>query len=554
MQDAGAEITRCICGHDELQTDDPEIDSGLFIQCDKCQVWQHAYCVGIGPDDNLTDDYSCEKCRPELHLVVVRPTGKTSKYIPLLEAKQSRPTKERSASRHSSRSDQSSARRSNQSSSSAANSEASHKRRSTLNSRDSAYEEVLRRVLEVSAHEISGGPAGSDNETTKSGRSMRGKKRAAQTAFEDDDQDEDFKREDDNDDEGETHQHRRRRRTNGTKHTLDDDDSRSSEDMKKYEKRMKDESTENGIDEEDGDDNNDVDDEGEEDISDDVIARQSHRNGHKISSIGNRDRSRRSRVTQSPTETADENSSSRRSRNGRTASSSKKNSRSNGSPDENDDADEDAESEGNSKSRASPDDLPSVIATGVATPDEKPVSVNRKDTEEDELSKASTRDKPSPATTSNYSQSRNRRSRKQQTTVDRDDDTDTSTATGRAGSIGVVVEKPSKPRIPQGKSSIMEMRKRVAAILEFIGRTQVDMAIEQDERRKLHLQRRKLASAPTLSISASTTVTTNDSAVSDDDVVDTLFGTQKISLEMMDGLTRKLLIWEQQFGRHGDKS
>lgn len=73
--DAPAEITRCICGHDELQTDDPDIDSGLFIQCDKCQVWQHGYCVGIGSDDSLPDDYACEKCRPELHLIVVRPSG-----------------------------------------------------------------------------------------------------------------------------------------------------------------------------------------------------------------------------------------------------------------------------------------------------------------------------------------------------------------------------------------------------------------------------------------------------------------------------------------------
>ncbi|KAK9360672.1 hypothetical protein V1504DRAFT_454262 [Lipomyces starkeyi] len=550
MQDAAAEITRCICGHDELQTDDPDIDSGLFIQCDKCQVWQHAYCVGIGPDDNLTDDYSCEKCRPELHLVVVRPTGKTSKYIPLLEAKQPRP-KERS-SRHSSRSDQSSSRRSNSSSTSTANSESSHKRRSTLNSRDSAYEEVLRRVLEVSAHETSGGVGPSDIDSTKSGRSMRGKKRAAQAAFEDDKQEEEVKREDDNEDEEEMHQHRRRR-INGSKHTHDDDDSRSSEEMKTIEKKMKDEGTENGSNEE-VEDNNEGDEDDEEDISDDAVAQRSHRSGHKKSSIDKHDRSKRSRVTQSPSETGDENPSSRRSRNGRTTSSSKKNSRMNGSPDENDDDDEDAESEGNSKSRASPDDLQFGIETTSRTPDE-PISLNKKETDEEDVSKASTKDKPSPATTlSNITQSRNRRSRKQQTMVDRDDDTDTSTATGRATSVGAAVEKPSKPRIPLGKSSIVEMRKRVAAILEFIGRTQVDMAIEQDERKKLHSQRRKPGSPLTSSVSTSASVTATTAVITEKDEVDTLFGTQKISLEMMDGLTRKLLIWEQQFGRHGDKN
>ncbi|KAK9355838.1 hypothetical protein V1523DRAFT_403622 [Lipomyces doorenjongii] len=552
MQDAAAEITRCICGHDELQTDDPDIDSGLFIQCDKCQVWQHAYCVGIGPDDNLTDDYSCEKCRPELHLVVVRPTGKTSKYIPLLEAKQPRP-KERS-SRHSSRSDQSSSRRSNSSSTSTANSESSHKRRSTLNSRDSAYEEVLRRVLEVSAHETSGGVGVSDTDATKSGRSMRGKKRAAQTAFDDDEQEENVKREDDNEDEEEMHQHRQRRRMNGSKHTHDDDDSRSSEEIKTIENETKDEGTDNGN-HEDVEDNNEGDEDDEEDISDDVVARRSHRSGHKKSSIGKRDRSKRSRVTQSPSETGADNPSSRRSRNGRTTSSSNKNSRMNGSIDENDDEDEDAESEGNSKSRASPDDLQFGIETTSRTPDEKPVSLNKKETDEEDVSKASSKDKPSPATTlSNITQSRNRRSRKQQATVDRDDDTDTSTATGRATSVGAAVEKPSKPRIPQGKSSIVEMRKRVAAILEFIGRTQVDMAIEQDERKKLHSQRRKPGSPLTASVSTSASVTASAAVITEKDEVDTLFGTQKISLEMMDGLTRKLLIWEQQFGRHGDKN
>ncbi|KAK9376218.1 uncharacterized protein V1513DRAFT_439636 [Lipomyces chichibuensis] len=552
MQDAAAEITRCICGHDELQTDDPDIDSGLFIQCDKCQVWQHAYCVGIGPDDNLTDDYSCEKCRPELHLVVVRPTGKTSKYIPLLEAKQPRP-KERS-SRHSSRSDQSSSRRSNSSSTSTANPESSHKRRSTLNSRDSAYEEVLRRVLEVSAHETSGGVGASDTDATKSGRSMRGKKRAAQAAFEGDEQEQAVKREDDNEDEEEMHQHRRRRRIHGSKQTHDDEDSRSSEEMKMIEKEMKDESTENGNNEEVGD-NNESDEDDEEDISDDVVARRAHRSGHNKSSIGKRDRGKRSRATQSPSETGDENQSSRRSRNGRATSSSTKNSRMNGSPDENEDEDEDAESEENSKSRASPDDLHVGVETTSLTPDEKPVSLNKKETDEEDVSKASTKGKPAPATTlSNITQSRNRRSRKQQTMVDRDDDTDTSTATGRATSVGTAVEKPSKPRIPQGKSSIVEMRKRVAAILEFIGRTQVDMAIEQDERKKLHSQRRKPGSPLTSSVSTSATATASAAVITEEDEIDTLFGTQKISLEMMDGLTRKLLIWEQQFGRHGDKN
>ena len=47
--------TRCICG--EI---DPPDDSGLYIQCENCSVWQHGYCVGIteGEDSSL-DKYWC---------------------------------------------------------------------------------------------------------------------------------------------------------------------------------------------------------------------------------------------------------------------------------------------------------------------------------------------------------------------------------------------------------------------------------------------------------------------------------------------------------------
>ncbi|KAI3403107.2 CTI6 [Candida oxycetoniae] len=78
------EITRCICGLDELQSNliNPdlaqllkkefkiEIDSGLFIQCDKCGVWQHGYCVGLYESDDVPDKYWCEQCKPELHTAV----------------------------------------------------------------------------------------------------------------------------------------------------------------------------------------------------------------------------------------------------------------------------------------------------------------------------------------------------------------------------------------------------------------------------------------------------------------------------------------------------
>ncbi|KAK7202973.1 hypothetical protein BZA70DRAFT_284409 [Myxozyma melibiosi] len=90
------------------------------------------------------------------------------------------------------------------------------------------------------------------------------------------------------------------------------------------------------------------------------------------------------------------------------------------------------------------------------------------------------------------------------------------------------------------------MRKRVAAILEFIGRTQIDMATEQDERKRLYELSRK-------PIDGRTTAAAVVEVEVGQEEVDGVFGTQKVSLEMMDGLTRKLLKWEQEFGRHGDR-
>lgn len=63
------EITRCICGYQEYQGgDDDQADTdGLFIQCDKCSVWQHGFCVGITDSASTPENYYCEKCKPELH-------------------------------------------------------------------------------------------------------------------------------------------------------------------------------------------------------------------------------------------------------------------------------------------------------------------------------------------------------------------------------------------------------------------------------------------------------------------------------------------------------
>lgn len=75
--------TRCICK--EL---DPPDDSGLYIQCEQCGVWQHGYCVGISDgEDSYLEKYWCEQCKPELHhLHAVHSAGTIrSVYQPIQE-------------------------------------------------------------------------------------------------------------------------------------------------------------------------------------------------------------------------------------------------------------------------------------------------------------------------------------------------------------------------------------------------------------------------------------------------------------------------------------
>lgn len=86
--DDAEEVTRCICGNDELTTIDSamasllqqeyyiKIDTGLFIQCEKCLVWQHGYCVGLFINEDVPDEYWCEECKPELHRFIYGEDGR----------------------------------------------------------------------------------------------------------------------------------------------------------------------------------------------------------------------------------------------------------------------------------------------------------------------------------------------------------------------------------------------------------------------------------------------------------------------------------------------
>lgn len=92
-----SEVTRCICGNQELQLDpsdkhyNDEKVLGLFIQCDECNVWQHGYCVLIYEEQLVPEKYWCERCRPELHNIQIGPYGSFSQYLPVQPKKKRKP-------------------------------------------------------------------------------------------------------------------------------------------------------------------------------------------------------------------------------------------------------------------------------------------------------------------------------------------------------------------------------------------------------------------------------------------------------------------------------
>lgn len=118
--------------------------------------------------------------------------------------------------------------------------------------------------------------------------------------------------------------------------------------------------------------------------------------------------------------------------------------------------------------------------------------------------------------------------------------------------------RPSKPRHmhPQ-RTTMNEMKRRVAAILEFISRMQVEMAVASEN-----------SSTPTGSngdrtqglllksmveqIEQSMPMPSDGESAGDAEPHEKDFN-ELSSVEMMDVLTRHLLKWQQEFGKFGER-
>ncbi|KAH6630323.1 hypothetical protein B0J18DRAFT_97204 [Chaetomium sp. MPI-SDFR-AT-0129] len=188
------EAVRCVCGNEEYQgppppdedskhgykhafgldsffsTDVTDDTAGLFVQCDVCKVWQHGGCVGIMTEESSPEEYFCEQCRQDLHKLWTASNGSVySHYLPLKRTARAT-SRAASLNKETARSPTKEKETRNGRATSA--SQAS-KRRSTLNSREAGYDEAeaLRRAIEASKEEVHLDPNETGNRRPKRGRS-----------------------------------------------------------------------------------------------------------------------------------------------------------------------------------------------------------------------------------------------------------------------------------------------------------------------------------------------------------------------------------------------
>lgn len=462
-EDGGAnEVTRCICGHQELQSHAiksslSSIDTGLFIQCDECHVWQHGFCVGFKQEEDVPDVYYCERCRPERHLVVVRPTGRTSTYYPRGIPKEQReeynhlasttaPATRRSAARDKSATPRSADEGLNSGSSTATATATSrreqHHRRRTLNSRDAEYEETLKRVLEESKDD-GARPVAAENGVKREAEGDEGPPDPAPPKAEDEGEgDVEMQDADTNDNDNDTN------------------NSNNNEDENGMGSRSRSKSKGKG------------------------------RNGD------GRDKAEAEEEQTNDNDNDDNNNNSNNNENG-----SRK--------EENDD--DDTTATGSKRTSATP----------------KPA---RKTSDEEERS-----------TPRGQAGGRKRQRRGKNSTQPSTNNNNSSSTTNKGkknASNNNNATTSSKPRIPAPRTGLPELRKRVAAILEFMTRTKADLHAEREDRNALLAQRYERYES------------LHGTATKERERHFGLFEMYDQNLQALEEVTTKLVAWENAYGSY----
>ncbi|KAM0561168.1 hypothetical protein ACHAPJ_003672 [Fusarium lateritium] len=166
LQEEEDEAVRCICDSEDYPGRPPvegadsdffnaieftEDVTGFFVQCDICKVWQHGACVGIFSAESSPDEYFCEQCRKDLHKIYTASNGqKWSKYVP-----HNRPSRATSRATSIAKEGNRSPKTGGSKNSRPTSASQTSKRRSTMNSRDRAYEdEQLLRAIEASKEDV----------------------------------------------------------------------------------------------------------------------------------------------------------------------------------------------------------------------------------------------------------------------------------------------------------------------------------------------------------------------------------------------------------------
>ncbi|KAI9828282.1 MAG: hypothetical protein M1819_006620 [Sarea resinae] len=512
------EITRCICGHQEYPgplvsltdasnrretkvairkdgdpnsalTDSeivPEDAGGLFIQCDICKVWQHGGCVGIMNEAMSPEEYFCEQCRRDLHKINHGTSGpKSSRYLPVLEASTPKPPSR--AASYSKDLDNKSSKDTPSRASAAA---LSTKRRSTMNSRDAAYdeEEQLRRAIEESK--------GEDNLTSIDGGSKRGKRGRSGSE--------------------EAIQDSKRLRTasqtpspsNHTSHSPsrhDDSQDEGTPTKDQAGKRIRGAAARNQRDKE-------------------LRDRERERERERADAAGRRKgRAERRRADES--DPSDEHSKPAASKAGADTVAQPEDSTPSSQPP-------------SGTSTAMPHPVTQTSHRKTGRPPARRTRVGRNQYTRDRDLAHDLHDR-----TPNRSQSRD---------IGGDESNGVHHTNGESG-------KPSRPRYmnPQ-RTSMNEMKRRVAGILEFISRMQVEMAGENTPPSAGGGAPNGPTTAMIKSLADTLGPVTNingghdASGKHDVEAAEKDFG-QLNSLEMMDVLTRKLVLWQKEFGKYGEK-